>query len=923
KLNIRWANWRFHLPFDMRAGPIISLASIYDVDKDEYCSVLYKGFVSELFVPYMDLTEEWYYRTFFDAGAYGFGLCAVPLEPLRDCPENAVFLDGYFTGQDGSPGMISNVFCVFERYAGDVMWRHTEGGIPGKVIREVRPEVSLVVRMVSTVGNYDYIVDWEFKQAGSIKVTIGLSGLLEVRGSVYTHTDQIQEEGYGTLLAENTLGAYHDHFLTYLLDLDVDGEANSFVKTNFEPAQTEADARIQIGSKPAELLVVNPNKKTRIGNHIGYRLMPGPTASSLLSDDDYAQMRGAFTKYNEWVIPYNKSEKWAGGVFVDHSQGDDNLAVWSQRKRNSENKDIVLWYTLGFHHVPCQEDFPVMPTLSSEFELRPADFFEHNPVLKVKPPESVQQPNCSRATLLLATSLPHPLDPLSPAEINQVRLVIQKSHLGALPNLTFHFVDIEEPKKNDVLKWLSLHKNNESFPDRRAKVVVRARGPIEGITILVDVESMQIIKYVDRYKAPLPKAEGTDFQSLGQRPNSVTCNGTKRAFSIKGHKVRWRNWDFHVGFNAQAGLIISTASILDAGRKEFRKVLYRGHVSETFVPYMNPTSEWYYRTFMDIGEFGFGRSASSLVPLTDCPSNTVYMDGYMAGADGQALQVSNAICIFKRYAGDIAWRHTEIGVPGKVINSGEQEVTLVVRMVATVGNYDYILDWEFKQSGSIKVTVGLTGVLEMKAVPDTNNDQISKDIYGTLVADHTVGDNHDHFLTYYLDLDIDGSANSFVKAKLKTVKLKDFNASPRLSYWKVVKETARTEADARVQLGMEPAELLVVNPRKKTNMGNNIRAAYTKYQVSVTSYNKTERWPGGFFADRSQGDDGLAVWSQRNRSIVNKDIVMWYTVGFHHSPYQEDFPVMPTLYGGFELRQQTSSNVTHCFISSTVNPIRC
>ncbi|KAH9682709.1 Amine oxidase [Citrus sinensis] len=246
--------------------------------------------------------------------------------PLKDCPPNAVFIDGYFTSQDGAPIQTPNAICIFERHTGDVMWRHTEAEMPGDV-REVRPEVSLVVRMVATVGNYDYVIDWEFKPSGSIKLGC------KVRPVEYTHIDQIKEDQQGKLVADNTIGVNHDHFLNYYLDLDIDGYANSFEKTKLtvekETAKTEFEARLKLDTKPMEFAMVNPNKKTKIGHPVGYRLLPGLVVGPLLTDDDYPQIRAGFTDYNIWVTPYNKSEKYSGGNYVDQSHGDDTLLQWT------------------------------------------------------------------------------------------------------------------------------------------------------------------------------------------------------------------------------------------------------------------------------------------------------------------------------------------------------------------------------------------------------------------------------------------------------------------------------------------------------------------------------------------------------------------------------------------------------------------
>ncbi|PWA62344.1 copper amine oxidase family protein [Artemisia annua] len=414
---VKWANWVFHLKPDIRAGMIISQAKIR-AENGEYRSVMYKGFASELFVPYMDPDESWYFKSYMDAGEFGLGATAMALLELNDCPRHAYYMDGVFASADGRPVIQPNMICIFERYSGDIGWRHSEIPVLGFDIRESRPKVTLVARMAASVGNYDYIFDWEFQTDGLIRIKVGLTGMLMVKGTPYENIYNIfnANDMTGTLVSENVIGVVHDHFVSFHLDMDIDGANNSFAKVNLvkentlpgqsprrsylkakrKVAKTENDAKIKLKLyDPSEFHVFNPSKRSRLGNPTGYKIIPGGNAASLLDLDDPPQIRGAFTNNQIWVTPHNKTEEWAGGLLVSQSKGDDTLAVWSARNREIENKDIVLWYTLGFHHIPCQEDFPVMPTVSSSFELKPVNFFDRNPIMGATPTFQKDLPVCS------------------------------------------------------------------------------------------------------------------------------------------------------------------------------------------------------------------------------------------------------------------------------------------------------------------------------------------------------------------------------------------------------------------------------------------------------------------------------------------------------------------------------------------------
>jgi primary-amine oxidase len=415
---VEWDAWRFHVRPDQRVGPVISLVRWVGEDGTSR-PILYEGSLSEIFVPYMDPSVGWYPRNFLDAGEYTAGGLIKPLARAIDCPANADYLGMVVVGDDGRPRDVPDVICVFERYSGDVLWRHLAA------THEGRPKRDLVVRAAAVLGNYDYVFDWTFQQDGTIRVSVGATGIAEVKavtprdaravvaagtngsngsnGSNGDHASaEARADAYGRFVDEHIVAVNHDHYFSYRLDLDVDGPANTVHRDGLRtmrlpddhprrsiwvvdsrPLSTESEAKLDVDlRRPALWRVLSGSRSNDHGYPTSYQLNPGKPIVTLLAEDDWPRLRAGFIDHHLWVTPYQPEERYAAGRFPTLSEPGEGLPRWTAADRPIADADVVVWYTAGMHHVVRAEDWPVMPTAVHSFELRPFDFFSGNPALR-------------------------------------------------------------------------------------------------------------------------------------------------------------------------------------------------------------------------------------------------------------------------------------------------------------------------------------------------------------------------------------------------------------------------------------------------------------------------------------------------------------------------------------------------------------
>jgi primary-amine oxidase len=399
--HIRWQKWDFRIGFTPREGLVLYTVGYEDQGKRR--SILYRASLSEMVVPYGDPRPQHFRKNAFDLGEHGVGMLANSLKLGCDCLGEIYYFDAALTDSRGNVSMTENAVCLHEEDYG-ILWKHTDWRLDEAQVRRSR---RLVISFIATVDNYEYGFFWYFYQDGTIQYEVKLTGIL-LCGALSDYPK------YGTVVAPELNAINHQHFFSMRLDFDLDGTANSVyeVNTEAEPmgeqnpygnafyAQStllpteQAAQRLIDPFKARYWKVVNPTVLNRLGQPVGYKIMPGDNAIPYAHPDSPILKRAGFMTKHLWVTPYAADEKYAAGNYPNQHPGGEGLPQWTQGDRPIENTDVVVWYTFGHHHIPRPEDYPVMPTAYSGFYLKPVGFFDASPAMDVPPSEKSSAKAC-------------------------------------------------------------------------------------------------------------------------------------------------------------------------------------------------------------------------------------------------------------------------------------------------------------------------------------------------------------------------------------------------------------------------------------------------------------------------------------------------------------------------------------------------
>ena len=435
--------------------------------------------------------------------------------------------------------------------------------------------------------------------------------------------------------------------------------------------------------------------------------------------------------------------------------------------------------------------------------------------------------------------------------------------------------------------------------------------PIANLHPVVDLRRRKVIRVDDFGVVPLApestpinvSATRTDLKPL------VITQPEGPSFTVDGNLVRWQKWQFRVGFHVRDGLILHMIGYEDEGR--LRPIMHRASMAEMVVPYGDPRGGAFRRNAFDTGEYGVGQFLDSLTLGCDCLGHIHYFDCWHHDWLGTPMKIENAICMHEEDFG-ILWKFTDT-VRGDV--TVKRSRRLVVSSISTIGNYVYGFFWYFYQDGTIGIEVKATGI---PLGTGAKNDAPAH--YGTRVAPGIDAHVHQHVFSFRFDMCVDGARNAVTEVNFAAVpvgvdnphgnairtderKLTDEGEAQRVMdmaaarYWRVINPSVLNALGEPVGYKLVPGSNALPFSDPSSPVGR--RAGFMYKHFWATQYAADELYPAGWYPNLHEGGDGLPRWTKKNRSLDNENVVVWYTLNYHHLPRPEDWPVQPCVYASF------------------------
>jgi len=391
---VSWQKWSFHVGFNQREGLVLHNIRYNDDGRDR--PIMYRASLAEMTVPYGDTSLMQRRKNAFDAGEYGLGACANTLELGCDCLGEIYYFSSATVNASGELEPRNNVICLHEEDHG-ILWKHYDQRTDKTEVRRSR---RLVISFIATIGNYEYALYWYFYQDGTMELELKASGIVQT-GAL--HDGQVSQ--HGLTIGKNLYAPHHQHYFSVRMDPMIDGIDNRVVELNTHadptgptnpygnafyvvetPLTTEQKAIRDLNLATARSWVIESSTATNaLGAPTAYQITPGANCVPYAQPDSSIGKRAAYMYHHLWVTPWREDENYPAGAYPNQNPGDDGLPKWTAADRNVLDDDIVVWYTLGLHHVVRQEDWPVMPVDCMGFSLKARGFFDKNPALDVPP----------------------------------------------------------------------------------------------------------------------------------------------------------------------------------------------------------------------------------------------------------------------------------------------------------------------------------------------------------------------------------------------------------------------------------------------------------------------------------------------------------------------------------------------------------